>query len=495
MSEAAKPRDAAAVILLHQQTQEVFLAQRNPKLKFMGGFHAFPGGKVDLGDHEIEVRNLTEPDLSRFIACAVRETFEEIGVLLVRGGEKLTVGQRASLHDDLTNDRSTFGEILNDWGLWIDAMDFSYAGYWTTPEFSPVRFKTRFFVANCPPRQSPTTFGELVSGEFLPPVRALEFWEGSNILIAPPVLISIQALNSNGDLDPGLHAENLRERSHIADGDIHHIWLNSRHCVFPLRTKTLPPATHTNCFVVGGKEFVVIDAASPDLGEQTKLHEFIDSLIADGGTCKDIIVSHLHSDHFGGETALKKHLSEKYGLDVPTSAHRLTAESLAGKVEFDRFIEDNEAIDLKDEKGNSFKLSALHTPGHARGHLCFYDRELGFLITCDNVISLGSVVIAPPEGNMKDYLNTLERLKNLPGLRFLCGSHGMAVYDAIGKIDGYIAHRLEREKQVLNAFKNGAKTAEAIAETVYKGLEPGLFPLAVKSVSAHLAKLEEESLI
>ena len=100
---------------------KVLLAQRNPKLSFLGGWHAFSGGKLDQGDAEITVKNCQDIELERFIVCAVRELFEEIGVLIVRNGDKLTKGQRASLHDDLISGRSSFKEILDHWGLWIDA--------------------------------------------------------------------------------------------------------------------------------------------------------------------------------------------------------------------------------------------------------------------------------------------------------------------------------------------------------------------------------------
>jgi len=126
--------------------------------------------------------------------------------------------------------------------------------------------------------------------------------------------------------------------------------------------------------------------------------------------------------------------------------------------------------------------------------LAFYDEEFGFLLPGDNVIGSGSVVIAPPEGNMKTYLASLERMKNLPGLRFLCGSHGAAIFNAKAKIESYIAHRLEREKQILEAMKNGAKAAREIVERVYTDVSPALYALAEKSVEAHLEKLREESL-
>jgi endoribonuclease LACTB2 len=522
----ATPKDASAVILLNQDFTKVLWAQRSQSLAFLGGWHAFPGGKLDAGDAEIRVKNCADKELERFIVCAVRELFEETGVLLARGGEKLTRGQRASLHDDLINERFPPAEIFQTWGLWIDAEDFFYTGFWTTPEFSPVRFKTRFFLAVCPSKQLPyAAIGELTRVEFIEPERALKKWENAEVLISPPVLLSLKDLAAENtdkireNITAGLFkskvqspkskvqrpktkdqklktvSQKLLEKSQKLNGKINYVELNPRVIVFPLKTETLPPATHTNCFIVGRREFVVIDAASKDESEQFRLFDLVDSFIESGAVCREIIVSHLHPDHFGGETALQKHLREKFGLEIPVSAHKLTAKSLDGKIEIQKFIQDEEVFYLKDERGETFGLKALHTPGHARGHLCFYDAEKGFLLSSDNVVGTGSVVIAPPEGNLIDYLNSLERMKNLPNLKHLCGSHGAAVFDAKAKIENYIAHRLEREKQIIQAIQAGAKTPPEIVRKVYIGLDEKLIKLAEKSVEAHLEKLKAEDKI
>ena len=492
--KTATPRDASAIILV--KNDQVLWAQRNPKMKFLGGWHAFPGGKTENSDAEIAVKNCEDKDLAKFIVSAVRELFEEVGVLIVRNGEKLTKGQRASLHDDLVSGRSSFKEILDAWNLWIDAEDFLYTGFWTTPNFSPIRFKTRFFIAECPAKQTPyEAITEMQEPEFITPKDALIRWKNSEVLIAPPVLISLKFLateNTEKHRENLSVAEKLLKKSEKLDGNINYIELNPRLICFPLKTNTLPPATHTNCFIVGKKEFIVIDAASPFSEEQAKLFELIDEFIVKGFKCKEIIVSHLHPDHFGGETALQKHLKEKFDLEIPIRTHKITAEDLRGKVEFQKFIEDEETIKLKDESNVSFEIKALLTPGHARGHLCFYDEVAGFLLSSDNVVGAGTVLIAPPEGNLIDYLNSLKLMKNLPNLRFLCGSHGSAIYDAKAKIEEYISHRLKREKQILEAIESGAKTAEEIAAKIYQDLKPELFPLAIKSVSAHLAKIEKD---
>ncbi len=496
IKNSSTPKDAAAIILLSNNQKKVLWARRNPKLKFLGGFHGFTGGKVDESDSKTKVRNCEDKEIAKSIACAARETFEEIGILLVRNGDKLTKGQRVSLHDDLISGRSTFAEILDFWGLWIDAEDFLYTGFWTTPEFSPIRFKTRFFLAVCPPKQEPyQAITEMQEIEFIDAEKAVKKWARSEVLIAPPVLISLRALAKNKDVQLSSIVEKLKEKSNKAKGHLDYIELNSRVICMPLRTETLPPATHTNCFIVGKKEFVIIDAATPFEEEQRKLFALIDEFIEKGNKCKEIIVSHLHPDHFGGETALKNYLKQKHNLDVPIAAHEITAESLNGKIKIDRFIEDKKSYKLQEKNNEAFELKALYTPGHARGHLCFYDEELGFLLSSDNVVGQGTVVIAPPEGNMTDYLNSLEQMKNLPNLNFLCGSHGSAIYNAKGRIKKYIKHRLEREEQVLQAIRQGAKNPKEIVEKIYTELNPKLFPLAEKSVEAHLEKLDAEDRI
>ncbi|MCY7344869.1 MAG: MBL fold metallo-hydrolase, partial [Pyrinomonadaceae bacterium] len=449
------PKDASAIILLNEAGDKVLWARRNPNLAFLGGWHAFPGGKLEASDTLVKVKNCEDAELERFIVCAAREMFEEAGVLLVRNGEKLTRGQRASLHDDLISGRMTFDEILAHWNLWIDAEDFHYTGFWTTPNFSTVRFKTRFFLAVCPPKQTPfAAISELENVEFIAPSAALNKWKKSEVLISPPVLLTLKTLediltiNSHGLLrieeNPGIKnqsfksaAAKLLKNSQAVDGAISHIELNSRITCFPLKTETLPPATHTNCFIVGRKKFVVIDAASSKKSEQNALHDLIDSFVEDGFQCQAIITTHSHPDHFGGETTLQKHLFDKFNLQIPLAAHEATAKGLSGKVEFQKFIEDGEAFDLQDDSGENFQLQTLHTLGHASGLLAFYDAEFGFLLAGDNVINSSSVVIAPPDGNLKNYLRSLERLRDLPNLRFLCGSHGSTVFNAKAKIKSY----------------------------------------------------------
>lgn len=495
--QPVEPKNAASTILLSADGTRVLWARRNPDLKFLGGFHSFPGGKVEENDRHVPVKNCGDVETAGLIACAARETFEEVGVLPVRNGNKLTKGQIASLHDDLVSDHSSFADILDHWGLWIDASDFKFAGIWITPEFSPMRFRTSFFLVRCPEKQTPySAISELHDVEFIESSEALQKWSHARALMAPPLLGALRALDNADpdDLEFEARADRIAREciaaAEAAKSSPEYFELNPRFICIPLRTKTLPPATHTNCFIVGGKRFVVIDPASPFEDEQAKLFRLVDSIIEAGGRCAAIIVSHLHPDHFGGEMNLKEHLLAKHDVKTPIAGRPETAKGLLGKVDFDKMTPDT--YTLRDNSDAEFELELVHTPGHAKGHLCFYDREFGFLLSSDNVVGEGSVLIAPPEGNMIDYLDSLEKMKSLPGLRSLCGSHGSAISDAKSKIEGYISHRLERESQIEAAIVSGAANVSDVVSSVYAGLDPQLLPLAAKSVEAHLEKLAAE---
>ena len=485
------PKDAAAVILLRHNTDtidpEIFLVKRSPRLAFLGGFYAFPGGQIDEDDAAVDVRNAKDPATAAMISGAGRELFEELGVLVVRDGDTLTQGQRESLLDDLTSHRMSWSALLNHYELYLDANDFTFAGRWVTPPFSPRRFDTWFFLVSCPPRQTPhAIIGELESGEWISANEAYRRWLSAKALMAPPTVHALRTLSAGLTSDV---IDRLLSTPQALGQPVRRIEFRPNYVCFPVRTPTRPPATHTNCYVIySSKEILVIDPGSPYEDEQEALATFIDELLGDGRRVKAIVLTHLHPDHVGGVNALRSHLDS----DVTVAAHRDTANAL-GDIRIDETIEDGQLISLEGEP--SIHLRALHTPGHARGHLCFHDEDQGVLLTGDNIVGLGSVLIDPPEGNMRDYLNSLERLRSLRGLKLLFGGHGPATVSAYEKIDEYIAHRLDREKNILEAVRDGAITPKDIVARVYTDVSPKAHALAERAVIAHLEKLRADGLI
>jgi glyoxylase-like metal-dependent hydrolase (beta-lactamase superfamily II)/8-oxo-dGTP pyrophosphatase MutT (NUDIX family) len=485
------PKDAAAIILLRQNTDpsnpEVFWVKRSDKLAFLGGFHAFPGGQIDADDAEVDVRNAPNRETATMISGAARELFEELGVLVVRGGETLTKGQRVSLLDDLEAGRMTWSALLKHYELHLDANDFTYVGRWVTPPFNVRRFDTWFFLVTCPPRQEPNVIaGELAGGEWLTARDAYDRWLQDQVVAVPPTLHALRTLAAGISPDLG---ERFLSIPQALGEPTRRITFRPNYICFPVRTPTRPPATHTCCYLVyNSKEILVFDPGSPYEDEQEALAACVDEMIAEGRTVREIILTHLHPDHVGGVNALKAHL----GGDVPVAAHAQTAEGLSD-VHVDRFINDNDVITLVGEP--RIQLRALHTPGHALGHLCFHDEDRGVLMTGDNIVGIGSVLIDPPQGNMRDYLDSLERMRSLPNLSVLFGGHGPAIATPYQKIDEYISHRLEREKSILNAVRDGITDPKEIVARVYTDVSPKAHSMAERAVIAHLEKLRDDGVV
>jgi len=489
------PKDAAAVILLRPNTNpnnpEVFWVKRSTKLAFLGGYRAFPGGQRESSDAEIRVKNCDDDERAAMISCAARELFEEVGVLLPRGAEALTVGQRESLLDDLESGRMTWPQLLEHYGLQLDANDFTYVGRWVTPPFAPKRFDTWFFLANCPAKQEPrvTEDSELESGEWIAARDAYAQWERSAIIMVPPVLHAVRTLAAGitGDLVDRFLSVPEAHRQPTRGIEFH-----PNYICFPVRTPTKPPATHTNCYLISGsKEFLIVDPGSPYEDEQAALAECVDDLIRKRRLSpSEIILTHYHPDHIAGVNALNDFLARNHGGRIPVAAHRSTAEPLKGQVEVDRLIEDNDLIEMGD-----VRLRALFTPGHARGHLCLYDERSGALLCGDNVVGFGSVLIDPADGSMRDYLASLRRMRELPNLSVLFCGHGPAVANPYEKIDEYLAHRLQREQMILAAVGEGAATPKEIVARAYTDVSPKAYAMAERAVLAHLEKLEADGLV
>jgi glyoxylase-like metal-dependent hydrolase (beta-lactamase superfamily II) len=362
-----------------------------------------------------------------------------------------------------------------------------------TPPFSARRFDTWFFLVNCPPKQEPRVVaGELESGEWITARAAYERWQQSKVLAVPPTLHALKTLADGltGDLVerflrvPNAHSEPVRC-----------IEFRPNYICFPVRTPTRPPATHTNCYLIySSHELLIIDPGSPYEDEQQALAKTVIELLRGGRKLREIVLTHVHPDHIGGVNALREHLAREWpGVAVTVAAHRLTAAALPYGIEAERLIEDGDLIELSGEPNIS--LQAMHTPGHAQGHLCFHEARTGTLISGDNIVGLGSVLIDPPEGNMRDYLNSLSRMRSLPNLSVIFGGHGPAMANPYQKIDEYLTHRQQREELILAAVREGAATPKEIVALAYTDVSPKAHGMAERAVLAHLEKLIADGLV
>ena len=268
---------------------------------------------------------------------------------------------------------------------------------------------------------------------------------------------------------------------HLPDrGPSQEFWAEPGIEVVPLRTPTLPPATHTNCVLLGMDQVVIIDPASPYEEEQVRL---LAHLEARGAEVLGIWLTHHHADHTGGVQALRK------SLDVPVLAHPATAQRLGPSISIDQSLFDGDRETL-----GSLEIEALHTPGHARGHLAFREVHSRTLVAGDLVAGQGTIVIDPPEGDMADYLATLARLVQ-DGVGAIIPAHGPLIRDGESRLLNYIGHREARERQVAEVLQNkpnhSARPLDLVPE-IYPEVPPVFHPLAARQVLAHLLKLEQE---
>jgi hydroxyacylglutathione hydrolase len=223
--------------------------------------------------------------------------------------------------------------------------------------------------------------------------------------------------------------------------------------------------TGTNTYLLPGTTPTLVDAGT---GQAAHLDALGDAL--QGAALALVLITHGHPDHASGAAAIAARWPS---VRVRGAAH-------------DRFG-DQERVDAGDSV-----LIALHTPGHAPDHFCFFDQERGD-VYCGDLLRMGGTIVIPASkgGDLQQYLASLQRLRELRPRRLLPG-HGPAIDDPVAVIDSYVAHRAARERQILDAIAAGCTTPEAIVPRVYGALPPLLVAAAADSVLAHLVKLRRE---
>jgi len=446
-------------------------AEENP---FLGGFHSFPGGRVAREDGIVgSDPHGTSLTMAR---CAARETFEETGILIGFEGSPPPPEVRNPAREQVLNGKVEFWPTVERWGLRFDPNALTPCGRWVTPHMSLVRFDTMFFLLDLPRPPAPEVWpGELESGEWIEPRQALELWMQDRVTLAMPTLHAIRVLTEGS----GRLSERLSGIPEANGVPSRHVDVHRGITMIPLRSETLAPATHTNAVVIGEGDAAIVDPGTDDPGELEALYLVADRAIADGGRVLAILITHHHGDHTGGVESARA----RYG--APVWGHPL----LDGRVRLDRPIGDGERIELRGARPRVVR--ALATPGHARSHIAYYEETSRTLCAGDLVSGYGTVLIAPPDGNLRDYLTSLGRVRDL-GAGALIPGHGPPSRGVERAIDALLEHRRMREERIVRALASGPMTFEALREETYRdtpGAPPGL---AAKTLRAHLEKLFEE---
>ncbi len=515
----AAARAAATVVVLREGAgaAEVLLLRRHAGSGFAAASWVFPGGVVDPADALLpgSYRGLdpaaaaprfaaTPDETLAFHVAAVRETFEEAGLLFARDASGARVRPdvarrlRAGAAGDLPGDR--FAAMLAGGGLVADLGALTYLSRWVTPVVEPRRYDTCFFLARAPEGQvADPDRVETTERRWCAPAEALaEHRAGRLRMMFPTVRSAARAgrgrrcrrpdLRGGGTADgpqrpahggarrrrAGRRAPAPRRARGRAGAGVTLRRLDELTEVVLAPNPSPLTLDGTNTYLLGapGEGAVVVVDPGPDLAAH---RDAVDAaLAARDAEVVAVVVTHHHADH-----AEAVAWSSDWGAEV---------------FAFTPALVDAPAAPLLDGQRLSragIVLEAVATPGHASDHLCLRVVPTDVVLSGDHVLGRGTTVVAWPDGNMADYLDSLRRVRDLAPSALYPG-HGPVVDDPQGTLDAYLAHRHDREREVLAALAAGDATPAEVVARVYADVDPVLHPAAERTVRAHLDKLRAE---
>ena len=472
-------RQASAVLVTTGQGQDlqILLVERSPALRFFGGYWAFPGGAAEPYDAQDEAL--------KTLACGVRELLEE--TRLLPDAMALELDDAVTLAGRLAEDPAAATRWFEALRQVADSGEFSHVCQITTPPHLPIRFATDFVRLHRREASEPVLDQrELVAHRYVRPADAVAAWRRGEMAIAPPTLLLLELLAEHGEHAFVAHA--TRHAEAFDRGDFHPARFSPGIFTAPVPTPTLPPATTTNCYVVGTSDLYVVDPAAIDPVYQQRLIDKLEELCREGAEVKGILLTHHHRDHTGAVARLSRH------FNAPVRAHPLTYPQLpdpnyvpgAPLGEGDRI-----ELGIAPDGSPDWHLDVMHTPGHARDHLCYLDSRYHAAIVGDMLSTISTIIIDPPEGHMATYLRELERLLSRP-MTVLYPAHGPAQRDGHKLIRYYLDHRRQREQKIKDALTEHPQALDAILPQAYGDVAPALRGAALRSLLAGLQKLEEE---
>ena len=530
--EPAPTRPAATVLLLRDAPQglQVLMTRRSTTASFAPGAYVFPGGSIDAADaaaHAQSTRRATQSDahLTQAIA-AIRESFEELGVLLARR----TDGTPAHATDLAALDRrAPLAAQCATRGLALAAADVYVLAHWITDRDLPRRFDVPFLVASMPEGQTPVADEtEQFEPVWVRPQDALEQHAAGQFFIIFPTIRTLERLQKYATVDAVLTAcaseqplwtscpragwlagKEARYMEHempygelqltCPDGQIVHTldWQCERSVALLKNVQRLTAPNPgfmtgpgTNSYLVGDPHtgYIAIDPGPADPAHIERLWR------AAGGQIRLIVCTHSHPDHSPGARPLQALCAGKppiLGLpSLPTARAHSTFTP-------DRALQNQELLVLSGQTPEgeiTHTLRVIHTPGHAANHVCLLLQEDGLLFSGDHVLNGSTTVIDPPDGDMTAYLESLDLLDAVcaeSAAEFILPAHGHVLGSARAAIAQLKAHRLAREAKVAAVMRaNPEGTMDDWVAQAYDDVPERVWPVAKRSLLAHAERIQ-----
>jgi recombination protein RecT len=526
-------RPAATVLLLRDTPQgiEVLMTRRSMTASFAPGAYVFPGGGIDAADaaaHAQSTRRATQSDLHLTQAiAAIRESFEELGMLLARHAD----GSHATTADIASLDRKApFARQCHERGLTLAGAEVFVLAHWVTDRDLPRRFDVPFLAARMPEGQTPVADeAEQFEPVWVRPAEALARHAAGGFFIIFPTIRTLEKLQHYPDVDAVLAAcaseiplwtscpraglldgKEARYMEHEApygelalacpDGQIVHAldWQSAQPVALlkNVRRLTAPnpgmmTGPGTNSYLVGDAQsgYIVIDPGPNDAAHIQRLHD------ATGGRIDAIVCTHSHPDHSPGAKPLQALCAHRPPiLGLPSAATARPDSHFSP----DRSLSNQELLTLTGD-GLQHTLQVIFTPGHAANHLCLVLLEDGLLFSGDHILNGSTTVVNPPDGEMTAYLHSLDLLTaacDAYGVGFILPAHGYVLGDAQTAIAQLKAHRLKREAKVIVAMQAQPEgSMDDWVKLAYDDVDPRIWPIAKRSLLAHIDRVRQLGLV
>jgi glyoxylase-like metal-dependent hydrolase (beta-lactamase superfamily II)/8-oxo-dGTP pyrophosphatase MutT (NUDIX family) len=461
----------------------MLMGLRHPDVPTFPEFWAFPGGGVSKEDVEYARKRSGHGDDDQSLESLVtlfREVVEETGLSKSKDGGWVIVPSH--VRKKLIEGPGAWTEALAEGMIHVDTSGASLVTERTTPPLAPVRYTNRFYHIHlgeyAPEPEHPPGRSEFTEFKWWDPEDILEQWRQGTARMAPPQVTFMRDIVDRCREGRGI-LEILSDLAGKPPMGAHKIEFAPGVECLPIPTATLPPATHTNCFIIGqGDELLLVDPAIQDGEGQAIIVERLNELESNSKRIKSILYTHRHTDHIGDRARIKEI------VDVEVLGTSETLAAIGGGT----VIREGDIIDL----GDNLPWTVIETPGHCPGMVSLISKS--GLLSADNVTMVGTILVPSADGDMHQYMNGLERLHALnPNLLF--PSHGPVCAAPMRVLSRTLKHRKESHSKVLNAVNMGLNRLADIAMSAYKNVPDAPESLVLDQTLSHLRGLVKEGLV